>query len=108
MPTQTQEEFTEFLFNQFPPSYYILDQQSDIHVPIMAEKTNKTKTRFEIKATGDLATRGQERLAHSARISESQKVKGNYHKNSNLPCAIGLWWLVYNKQNRFNLPMCQF
>lgn len=48
MPTQTQAEFTEFLFSQFPPSCYILDKRSGIHVPIVVEKTNKTKTSFEI------------------------------------------------------------
>lgn len=61
--------------------------------PLWLKKQTKQKPSLTFRQLETWPPGGQERLAHSARNSECQKVKGNDRKNSNLPSEIGILWL---------------
>lgn len=95
-----------FLANFLLPAVFWTSDQVYVFL-LWLKKQTKQKPGMKFRQLETWPPQGRERLAHSARNSECWKVKCCYRKNSNFPCAISLWWLVYNKQNRLNLLICQ-
>lgn len=95
-----------FLANFLLPAIFWTSDQVYLFLSWLKKQT-KQKPGLKFRQLETQSPQGRERLAHFARNSECQKAKGYYRKNSNLPRAISLWWLVYNKQNRLNLLICQ-
>ena len=97
-------EVTEFLLRQFPPPRSISGKQSGIRIPTVIKKNqNPTSQVWNSGNWRHGPLRAEKGWQILLEIQSAKNVKGNYLKNSNLPCATGLFFLVYHKQNWLHL-----